>query len=113
MAEQKFITDVLNMDIAPKLTRPTARKPHHVFRDATRRTPCNLSALCIQANVSRDQLAALLHGADHCTLRTLHNVADRLGLVIRIELPAQSTSHQRTTATPSVVDLALRRFADQ
>ena len=67
----------------------------------------------IQAKVPRDQLAALLLSADHCALGTMRNVADRLGLGIRTEVPEQHEPLWRTTANPSVVDLARRRLGGQ
>lgn len=54
-------------------------------------------------------MAALLRGADHCTLRTLQLVTERLGLSIRVE----SVSRPPYLAGPveTIVDRALRGLA--
>lgn len=52
---------------------------HHEIREAIRATGCSAGAIAIQCKVDRGQMAALLRGADNCTLRTLNIVSLRLG----------------------------------
>lgn len=95
------------------VSRVSMRPIHRIFRDSIRQTGNNLGAICIQAKVSRDQLAALLRGADHCTLGTLTRVAERLSLSVRIDPPPPAALNRQANAVPSVVDLALRRLGNE
>lgn len=87
----------------------TRRPPHRVLRDAIRKTGCNLSAISIQAKVSREQLVALLRGKDECTLGTLYRVADRLAVSLRIDVRHIEAEPEGAGPVPSVVDVATRR----
>lgn len=87
----------------------TWRPPHRVLRDAIRRTGCNLSAICIQTKVTREQLAALLRGKDDCKLGTLYRVADRLAVSLRIDVRHMETKPDGAGPVLSIVDIATRR----
>lgn len=82
---------------------------HHRIRDSIRSAPCNAGAIAIQAKVSRDELAALLRGADHCTLRTLWRVCDRLGLSVDVE--AHPTPPHIPGPVETVIDQVMRKLA--
>lgn len=84
------------------------RTLHHEFRAAIRATGNSLFNIAIQSKVSRDQLAALLRGADNCTFRTMTNVADRLG----VERSAPGTPAPESGHVPSVIDLIRQRLSE-
>ena len=82
---------------------------HHQFRDAIRASGSDAAAIAIQAKVPREQLAALLRGADHCSLQTLHSVASRLGLSLRLE--CAPTLNHPVGPVETIVDQARRKLA--
>ncbi|WP_157896727.1 hypothetical protein [Acidovorax carolinensis] len=82
---------------------------HHEIRDAIRATGCSASAVAIQCNVDRSQMAALLRGADNCTLRTLSIVTLRLGRPLC--LSKAKIEQYLPSLVETVVDRAIARIA--
>lgn len=74
------------------------------LRRAIRETGLNAGTIARQADVSREDMAALLAGSDDAKVDALAAVGVRLGLVVRLER-AQET--RARSAVQSVVDVAL------
>jgi len=87
------------------------KQMHHEIRDAIRATGCNAGAVAIQCKVDRGQMAALLLGADCCTLRTLNIVTLRLGRPLC--LSKAKVEEYLPSPVETVVDRVKARIAAQ